>query len=145
MQTGEPLRQTALRPLRAGNRHGLCPFVITNVLKQSEKMFCMDAWFDFIHTSYICNNSGATLSVLLQVCRRRSEPRRKNHWLCLDRIGEGFLEEVTWQAVMGKATQGAVHEKDARKHKTPRVVKCLCFPHPWKTIWWSPSHQCDKY
>ena len=57
------------------------------------------------------------LSELLQVCQRLSEPRTKNHWLCLDRIREGFLEEVTWQAMMGKAIQGIVHEKDAWKKK----------------------------
>ena len=101
-------------------------------------MFGMDAWFDFIHTLYICNNSGAMLPELLQVCQRLSEPRTKNHWLCLDRIREGFLEEVTWQAMMGKAIQGIVQEKDAWKKKKkrrmhgsikhPAVVKCLCFP-----------------
>ena len=43
-------------------------------------------------------------------------------------IGEGFLEEVTWQAMMGKATQGGVHEKDAWKHKTPRCGETSVFP-----------------
>lgn len=77
MKTGEPLRQTGLRPLRAGNRHGLCPFLIINVPKQSEKMFRVDDWFNFIHTLYICNNSGAMLSVPLQVMSKTIRAQNK--------------------------------------------------------------------
>ena len=43
-------------------------------------------------------------------------------------LSTSLLEEVTWQAMMGKATQGGVHEKDAWKHKTPRCGETSVFP-----------------
>lgn len=57
----------------------------------------MGAFFGFIHIrTDIHNNSDAPLSVQLQVGQVPWEPRKKNHCLCLDRIKEGFYEEVAW-------------------------------------------------